>query len=306
MAKSLAPGQSARTGAASLNGRAKPQRKSAPVTKTKPKAGAKAAVAEKPAYFAPALEKGLDVLELLASLSEPVTPSQIAQRLGRSLQEVYRVVVALERRGYIVRPPGEEALILSTRLFGLVTLFPPFRRIVDAAQPIINGLSLESCQAVHMAVLDGMNMCIIAQVDSPAPIGVRLKVGAVSPAIRGASGRTLIAFQPPAVRDWMFEEAGSSLAVDELAAARKRIDAIRARGYEMIDGSVLPGVTDLSFPVLNGAGVAVAAVTMPFLTSYIKPIPFHEAGAMLYRAAARITSMMGGSLPEPTFPAEPR
>ncbi|HEV7286119.1 MAG TPA: helix-turn-helix domain-containing protein, partial [Kaistia sp.] len=90
--------------------------KAAKAEKPAPKRAAKTAAAgkvAKPAYSAPALEKGLDVLELLASLSEGVTPSQIAQQLGRSLQEVYRVVVALERRGYIQRPPGEESLVLS-------------------------------------------------------------------------------------------------------------------------------------------------------------------------------------------------
>ncbi|RZI99853.1 MAG: hypothetical protein EOO54_27675, partial [Haliea sp.] len=111
-------------------------------------------------YTAPALEKGLDVLELLATLTVPVTPSQIAQRLGRSLSEVYRMVMALERRGYLIRPPGEEALVLSTQLYGLATLFPPFRRVVDAAQPIMNALALETSQAIHMAVLDGLNQRI--------------------------------------------------------------------------------------------------------------------------------------------------
>jgi DNA-binding IclR family transcriptional regulator len=257
---------------------------------------------KKPTYFAPALEKGLDVLELLAGVSEPLNPSQIAQRLGRSLQEVYRVVVALERRGYLVRPPGAEALVLSTRLFSVATQFPPFRRIVDAAQPVINGLALESRQAVHMAMLDGTNMCIIAQVDSPLPIGVRLKVGAVSPAIRGASGRTLIAFQTEAVREWLFSQSATLLSAEHIAAARRRIEAIRARGYEMVEGEMLPGVTDLSFPVLDGAGVAMATVTMPFLSSYIQPIALADAAAMVHAAAGAITSTMGGVMPPAQLP----
>jgi DNA-binding IclR family transcriptional regulator len=258
--------------------------------------------AKKPTYFAPALEKGLDVLELLAGVSEPLTPSQIAQRLGRSLQEVYRGVVALERRGYLVRPPGAEALVLSTRLFSVATQFPPFRRIVDAAQPVINGLALETRQAVHMAVLDGTNMCIIAQVDSPLPIGVRLKVGAVSPAIRGASGRTLIAFQTDAVREWLFRQSASHFGAEQVAAARRRVEAIRVRGYEMVEGEMLPGVTDLSFPVLDGAGIAMATVTMPFLSSYIQPIALADAAAMVHQAAAAITGTMGGIMPPAQLP----
>lgn len=256
----------------------------------------------KPGYAVPALEKGLDVLELLAKLSAPITPSQIAQRLGRSLQEVYRMVLALERRGYIVRPPGEEALVLSTQLFGLATMFPPFRRLVDAAQPIMNALALEASQACHMAVLDGINQRIVAQVDSPAPIAIRLRVGAASPAVRGVSGRTMLAFQPPSIQEWMLRESQAFQSADWLKACERRIADIRARGYELIEGEVVHGVIDLSFPILDADGRSLAALTMPFLTSYQVAVPFEEAAPMLHQAAERITMILGGVLPPLKLP----
>lgn len=257
-------------------------------------------------YAVPALEKGLDVLELMASLHAPITPSQIAQRLDRSLQEIYRVVLALERRGYIVRPPGGEALVLSTQLFGLATMFPPFRRLVDVAQPIMSALALEASQACHMAVLDGLNQRIVAQVDSPAPIAIRLRVGAASPAVHGASGRTLIAFQPPAVQEWFFSEAAGLNPADWLASCRRRVADIMARGYELIEGEVVHGVIDISFPILNAEGRSLAALTMPFLTSYKVAIPFEDAARMAHQAASRITQAMGGTLSEPKRPLHQR
>lgn len=267
-----------------------------------PRAAGRTGASGKQSYAVPALEKGLDVLELLATLSVPITPSQIAQRLGRSLQEVYRVVLALERRGYIVRPPGEEALVLSTQLFGLATLFPPFRRVVDAAQPIMNALALEASQACHMAVIDGLNQRIIAQVDSPAAIAIRLRVGAASPAVRGPSGRTIAAFQPAAVQEWIFAGAVATHTPDQLARYRKRVAAIQARGYELIEGEVLKGVIDLSFPIVDAGGVSLAALTMPFLTSPQAIVPFEAAATLLFQAARRISNLMGGDLPEPEFP----
>lgn len=285
--------------------RPKPTEESVAAAAKKPSAARRKPASDKPAYTAPALEKGLDVLELLATLSAPVTPSQIAQRLGRSLQEVYRVVLALERRGYLIRPPGEEALVLSTQLFGLATLFPPFRRVVDAAQPIMNALALETSQAIHMAVLDGINQRIIAQVDSPAAIAIRLRVGAASPAVRGTSGRTIIAFQPPRVQEWILSQSETIVPAADLRRYGQRIKSIAGRGYERIEGEVVQGVTDLSFPIMSAAGVSLAALTMPFLSSQQLIVPFDDAAAMLYRAASRITALMGGELPEPGFPLPP-
>jgi DNA-binding IclR family transcriptional regulator len=259
---------------------------------------------DRPAYSAPALEKGLDVLELLSSLSEGVTPSQIAQRLGRSLQEVYRVVVALERRGYIQRAPGEESLVLSTKLYDLACRYPPMRRLVDAAQPIMNRASIDAYQAVHIAVLDGLSIRVIAQVDSPAPLGFRLRVGTQNPAARTASGRLLIAYQPPAIQEWLFEAMSRSSSAGEVAALRKRVAAVRTRGYEMIVGEALKGITDVSFPILDADGFALAALTMPFLSSAADNVPIRDATRLLFDAAASITAKLGGSLIEPRFPPE--
>lgn len=247
-------------------------------------------------YAVPALDKALDILELMSNLSEPITPSQIAQRLGRSLQEVYRVVLVLEGRGYLMRPPGTDALLLSTQLFGLATRFPPFRRVVDVAQPIINSLAINSGEAVHIAVLDGLRMCIIAQVDSPQPIGVRLRVGVHSPAILGSSGRMLIAHQPEPVRDWFLLQAAATLEEDEFAHARARIEVIDRNGFELANAPLLPGIVDISFPVLDQTGTALAAVTIPYLGSYGTPKPREVVTRLLHEAADRISMAMGGKL----------
>ncbi|WP_018183220.1 IclR family transcriptional regulator [Kaistia granuli] len=256
----------------------------------------------KPAYSAPALEKGLDVLELLASLSEGVTPSQIAQQLGRSLQEVYRVVVALERRGYIQRPPGEESLVLSSKLHDLSYRYPPMRRLVDAARPVLNRVAIDAYQAFHLAVLDGLSIRVVAQVDSPAPLGFRLRVGTQNPAIRTASGRLLIAYQPPAVQEWLFEAIGQTAPKSEVEWLRRRVEVVRSVGYEMIAGEALKGITDVSFPILDSEGFAPAVITMPFLASSTEKVPLDDANRRLFEAAQTITGLLGGQLAEPKFP----
>ena len=253
----------------------------------------------RPAYSAPALEKGLDVLELLATLSEGVTASQIAQRLGRSLQEVYRVVLALERRGYIGRLPGEDTLVLSTKLHDLACFYPPIRRLATVAQPIMTRVAFETSQALHVAVLDGDAIRVIAQVDSPAPLGFRLRVGTRNPAANTASGRVLIAYQPPEIQAWLLETIGRSSSPGRMAALRKRIAAIRTHGYEIIDGEALKGITDISFPILAGDGYAPAVLTMPFLAGSAEKLPMDQAARLVFDAAATVSTVLGGRLDPP-------
>lgn len=258
--------------------------------------------AGKERYGAPALEKGLDVLELLAGLPHGVSQSEIAQLLGRSLQEVYRVVMVLERRGFIQRRKGEDGYFLSNRMFDLANRHPPLSRLVTLAAPLMHRAAMAANQALHMAILDATSIRIVAQVDSPAPFGFRLRVGTTNPAMATASGRLLVALQAPATRDWMLEEMRHGRPKEEADALVRRVGIIRTRGYEMVAGESLEGITDVSFPLIDGSGVAQAALTMPYLAATRQTVGFDAACEIVFRTAGAITEALGGVMPKVSFP----
>ena len=258
--------------------------------------------AGKERYGAPALEKGLDVLELLAGLPHGVSQSEIAQLLGRSLQEVYRVVMVLERRGFIQRRKGEDGYFLSNRMFDLANRHPPLSRLVTLAAPLMHRAAMAANQALHMAILDATSIRIVAQVDSPAPFGFRLLVGTTNPAMATASGRLLVALQAPATCDWMLEEMRHGRPKEEADAIVRRVGIIRTRGYEMVAGESLEGITDVSFPLIDGSGVAKAALTMPYLAATRQTVGFDEACEIVFRTAGAITEALDGVMPKVSFP----
>jgi len=56
-----------------------------------------------PEYPVPALEKGLDLIETLASVAVPLSLSELANQLDRGTSELFRMLNCLERRGYVTR-----------------------------------------------------------------------------------------------------------------------------------------------------------------------------------------------------------
>ncbi len=258
--------------------------------------------ADTPRYVAPAVEKGLDVLELLARSVGPISQRQIADHLGRSVPEVYRVLASLERRGYIARGP-DEAYSLTMKLHELATAYPPIARLADAAAPVLKQLAIDAMQSFHVAVLDGTEIQAILHVDSPAPVGFRVRVGGRSAALRNASGRVLLAFQPAATRDWILARVTTPpMDSEPRRALERRVAAIAAAGYEYVAEDTLKGVTDVSFPIVEAAGVAVAALTMPFLTVHEQAIPLDQAARLAFAAAQRMSAALGGASPVPRFP----
>ncbi|WP_225764982.1 hypothetical protein [Inquilinus sp. Marseille-Q2685] len=83
---------------------------------------------------------------------------------------------------------------------------------------------------------------------------------------------------------------------DELPAGDipERLEGIAAAGHDLAPSETAPGLTDMSAPVLDSSGLAVAALTLPFLPQRGNTVSPGEALAALRDADARITEQIGG------------
>src|SRR6476620_12263381 len=88
-------------------------------------------------YPTPALEKGLDILELFAREPAELTKSDVARRLGRTVSEIFRMLVCLEERGYISPSRDGERFHLTLRLFELGQHYPPPKGLLLHPRPPI-------------------------------------------------------------------------------------------------------------------------------------------------------------------------
>jgi len=86
-------------------------------------------------YSAPALEKGLDILESLAEKESAVSLRELAERLGKSKNEIFRMIHVLIARGYVQRDSDTDELTLSPKLFGLGLRTPQSRTLLEVALP---------------------------------------------------------------------------------------------------------------------------------------------------------------------------
>jgi len=212
-------------------------------------------------YRAPALDKGLDILELLALQPSGMTRTEIVKSLGRSASEIYRMLERLVIRGYVNRSMEGDRFSLSTKLFLLGATFPPLRRIVDRAQPLIDAFALQCLQSIHLAVPDRGKMVVVAQATSQAAWEFRLRLGAELDLLATGSGQTFLAFSSPAEQQSLLAMADVE-SPDKIA---KDIAEIRAVGHRIRPSQQLVGVTDISVPVFTSGSSPVGVLTCPFL-----------------------------------------
>src|SRR6202163_702210 len=118
-------------------------------------------------YPTPALEKGLDILELFVSEPSGLTKSDVARKLGRTISEIFRMLLCLEERGYIAQSPDSERYHLTLHLFRLAIEHPPIKRMTMQALPIMQQVAHDLSQSCHLGVLKEGKGVIMPQGSPP-------------------------------------------------------------------------------------------------------------------------------------------
>ncbi len=267
--------------------------------------------AERRQYSAPALEKGLDILELLATEENGLTQAEIARTLDRSVSEIFRMLVVLQERGYLAQDPDTDRYGLTTLLFEVAHRTPSIKRLTALAGPLMRKLARGIRQSVHLTVLSGDAVLVVGQVDPPANNILSVRLGARIELWRASSGRVILAHLPE-------EELAENFARHPLppgmaeARLREEFVAIRARGHEITDSFVLRGIVNIAVPVFDHNGHPVAGLTIPYLERYDDSTPSKEACLEAIAEVARsLTRSLGGgraapAAPPPLIPPEPR
>ena len=247
-------------------------------------------------YSAPALSKGLDILELMASEEEGLSLGQVAESLGRSKGEIFRMLVVLEERGYIYLAPGSDTYMLTLKIFELAYSHSHVKRLSSAAEPMMRKLVRTIEQSCHLVIYFNGNGVIIAQQDSPAERGFSVRLGASAPLPNTCSGHILLAFNEPERRREMladqpprYKKLLTRAAVDEI------VRRVREQGFERVKSGQVHGVIDIGYPVYDYSGKIAAALVVPYLGHIdgSSRVSVDEAGRHLESAAAAISSALG-------------
>lgn len=214
-------------------------------------------------YRAPALDKGLDILELLAATPEGLSQAEIAKALDRTPNEIYRMLDRLVRRDYVRRTQGDR-YELTLKLFELAHMAPPVARLVGQSTPVLRTFARDAQQAVHLVIYDRNMLVVVAQVDSPGYWNVSIRVGARVGMVNTGSGHVFLAYASDEDRRLMLEDPVSRKMQHLPEDLDPRLALVRERGYESMESQQVAGVTNLSVPIFGPLGSVIAALTCPY------------------------------------------
>ena len=249
----------------------------------------------KTSYSTPALEKGLDVIELLAHQPAGLTKSQIARELDRTVSEIFRMLVCLERRGYISQVQGDQ-YALTLKLFKLVQEHPPTERLIVDALPVMRRFTEQTMQSCHLGVIEGGRVVILAQVNAPTSVGFYVKLGSSVDIMDASTGYVILAHQDNAQREASLAEwkslTGRKLPTD----LGNHLARVRKKGFEEHDSYQVRGVVNVTFPIFDNRRSALGALTAPYIEHVDSKVTRSAVVAALRKSAEEISFTLGGTV----------
>lgn len=240
-------------------------------------------------YTSPAVGKAIDVIEFLARQEQSVSVTAIAEGLGRTVGEIYRIVLALEQRRIVSRDEATDRLRLSLRLFDLANQFPPVERLIQVARPKMDTLTRRAMQSCHLAVAEDREVTVVATRESPLSMRYSVRTGSSYDMFETSSGAVIAAYMEEAHRERWLKWAKPPIR-DSL---RSRFEEIRIRGYEMRESQTVSGLSNISVPIHSQQGRILAALTVPYLAQTKSTLDPEGVLALQLEAAARMKDELG-------------
>ena len=174
------------------------------------------------------LDRGLRVLDVLASSTDGLTVTELAGRLEVNRTVVYRLVSTLERHA-LVRRDQRGRLHVGLGVLHLASAVQPVLR--DLAAPVLRELAEAVGCTAHLTVADGEEALALAVVEpSWTDFHVSYRVGSRHPLVQGAAGKAILLGRSD-------DPAPYAVTVGELQAGARGL-AAPVRGVDGLEASV--------------------------------------------------------------------
>ena len=204
------------------------------------------------AYFLPALNHVLDVLDFLYAHQEPATVTEVASGIGIVKSAAYRILHNLANRGYVEKDEARHSYSLGIRLWELGSALTSVSALQERAEATLAGLTACTGETTHLAILDQSYVIYVDKAESPSSVRAYAEIGDRAPAHAVATGKALLAALPAyrlalAVRFPLPRYSSTTITGEaELDAEFQRI---RADGFAVNNGEWRDEVVGIAVPV---------------------------------------------------------
>lgn len=234
------------------------------------------------------LERGLAVLLAFDEARPSPTLAELAAVTGYSRPSVRRILLTLQRLGYVENRGVQWSL--TPRVLSIGQHYTASHAMPDISQPFLARLAEKTGESASLAILDDDEVVYVARVATRRIMSINVSLGTRVPAHATSMGRVLLAWTDSARIERYLERTGLTRrtrhTIVEPDRFRRALAQVREQGWALVCEELEQGLISISAPVRDHTGAVVAALASSTSSGRCTPHDLQELVLPLLLATA--------------------
>ena len=247
---------------------------------------------------APAVDRALDVIELMAVSERDLSLSEVMKKVNIPRQSLIRILNTLCDRGILNRAEqrgfyrlGMKLLYIGNRLQDKITLR-------SVAWPFMQELAEKTHKTIELSTLDRDQLILIEQIEGSEGVRLYSRVGSVYPYFHAvAVGKIYLAHMEPDKRENVLDRIGLPAVTDHTITKMNKLEKdllkVKEDGYAFEDQELRKGVRRVVAPIYDYHEEVVGCVGIAATVLSFELEDREYLGQMVKDMANRISYGMG-------------
>ncbi|WP_159912442.1 IclR family transcriptional regulator [Pantoea sp. 18069] len=237
-----------------------------------------------------AVQRALDILLAFNPGDDGLLVSELLKRLDLSRPTLYRLLDTLNAKGFLTSQGEPQRFRLGPAVAQLAHAWSSGMSYETVASPMMRRMWESTRETVSLHLQDGFHRVCVAELPSTQPLSFRRGVGYREHLVRGASGRSILA--------WLDIKTGDLSAYGTHSAAdakrvQEQLVRIREQGYATSRDELIQGAVAIAAPFFESSGRVVGSLGLFGPSARLSEELVQRYGAMLAEEAAQLSAELG-------------
>lgn len=236
------------------------------------------------------------LLEEIARVGVPLTPTAANEVLGLPKPTVHRLFHRLEEEGFLQRDIDGRSYAAGQRLRKMSVNVLSSSRVRTVRLAVLTALTEDVGETCNIATPDRDGMVYLDRVETKWPLRIQLPIGSTVPFHCTASGKMYLSTLAPHLLTKFLSaaklEPQTEKTLTDPAALQKEIETIRAQGYSLDQEEFMEGMVAIAVPIFDDHQrlMSTLSIHVPTLRVGIEDLVSHLE--RLQSAAADLSELM--------------
>lgn len=262
-----------------------------------------AVAAQRPAkgQVVQSLTRALNLMTILGSAGGPMSLTALAEAATLSPSTAHRLLTTLQQERYVRFDPGTRGWAVGVQAYVTGANFLKTRNLAEVAKPRMRSLMEQSSEIVSLAVEENGEAIYLTRVAGRRMATTNIPLEDRTLMHCSAVGKAMLSGMPETQVRSILAERGmrqfTRTTVSSLPALEEELTLTRSRGYAVDREERVAGMCCVGAPIYDENARPMGALSLSGPNRRMEANRLAELGELVRRAAASVTTDLGGCVP---------